>query len=125
MAENRFKIADESKPKGSGLFGWMSRWVKDDSTIGNSFPARYLPKVVFVVVLGVFYVWNTHYAERSIRKIDKLETEVEDLRADVTTLEAEYMYGSKQSEVAKKVKALGLVESKEPPYKIVADEGEY
>ena len=125
MAENTFKIADESKPKGSGLFGWMSRWVKDDSTIGNSFPARYLPKVVFVVVLGVFYVWNTHYAERSIRKIDKLETEVEDLRADVTTLEAEYMYGSKQSEVAKKVKALGLVESKEPPYKIVADEGEY
>ena len=125
MAENRFKIADESKPKGSGLFGWMSRWVKDDSTIGNSFPARYLPKVVFVVVLGVFYVWNTHYAERSIRKIDKLETEVEDLRADVTTLEAEYMYGSKQSVVAKKVKALGLVESKEPPYKIVADEGEY
>lgn len=125
MAENRFIKADKSKPNGSGLFGWMSRWVKDDSTIGNSFPARYLPKVVFVVVLGVFYVWNTHYAERSIRKIDKLETEVEDLRADVTTMEAEVMYGSKQSEVAKKVKALGLVESKEPPYKIVADEGEY
>ena len=103
----------------------MSRWVKSDSTIGNSFPAKYLPKVLFVVVLGVFYVWNTHYAERSIRKIDKLETEVEDLRADVTSLETEVMYGSKQSEVAKKVKALGLVESKEPPYKIVADEGEY
>ena len=125
MAENKFRKADETKPKGSGLFGWMSRWVKSDSTIGSSFPVKYLPKVVFVVVLGVFYVWNTHYAERSIRKIDKLETEVEDLRADVTTLEAEYMYGSKQSEVAKKVKALGLVESKEPPYKIVADEGEY
>lgn len=125
MGENKFRKAEKTRSEGSGLFGWMSRWVKSDSTIGSSFPARYLPKVVFVVVLGVFYVWNTHYAERSIRKIDKLETQVEDLRADVTTLEAEVMFGSKQSEVAKKVKALGLVESKEPPYKIVADEGEY
>ena len=125
MAENKFRIEDKIKSKGSGLFGWMSRWVKTDSTLGDSFPVKYLPKVVFAVVLGVIYVWNTHYAERTTRKINKLETEVEDLRADVTTLEAEYMYGSKQSEVAKKVKALGLVESKEPPYKIVADEGEY
>lgn len=125
MAENKFRIEDESKPKGSGLFGWMSRWVKNDSNLERNFPVKYLPKIVFAVTLGVIYVWNTHYAERTVRKIDKLETEVEDLRADVTTLEAEYMYGSKQSEVAKKVKALGLEESKEPPYKIVADEGEY
>ncbi len=125
MGQNKFRIKDTDRPKGSGLFGWMSRWVKEDSLTASGFPVRHLPKVLFVVVLGVIYVWNTHYAERSIRKIDKLETEVEDLRADVTTMEAEVMYGSKQSEVAKKVKALGLVESKEPPYKIVADEGEY
>ncbi len=93
--------------------------------LDSGFPVKYLPKIVFAVLLGVVYVWNTHYAERTVRKIDKLETEVEDLRADVTTLEADYMYSSKQSEVAKKVKALGLEESKEPPYKIVAEEGEY
>ena len=125
MAENKFRLKTEGKTRGSGLFGWMSRWVKKDSAVERSFPVKYLPKVAFAVVLGVIYVWNTHYAERTVRKIDKLETEVEDLRADVTTMEAEVMYGSKQSEVAKKVKALGLVESKEPPYKIVADEGEY
>lgn len=125
MAENKFRVEDKSKPVGSGLFGWMSRWVKNDSTLDSSFPVKYLPKIVFAVLLGVVYVWNTHYAERTVRKIDKLETEVEDLRADVTTLEADYMYSSKQSEVAKKVKALGLEESKEPPYKIVAEEGEY
>ena len=78
-----------------------------------------------MVIMGLVYVWNTHYAERSIRQIDQLETEVEGLRADVTTMEAEVMYGSKQSEVAKKVKALGLVESKEPPYKIITEYGEY
>lgn len=125
MAENKFRIEDKSKPAGSGLFGWMSRWVRNDSSLERGFPVKYLPKIVFAVLLGVIYVWNTHYAERTVRKIDKLETEVEDLRADVTTLEADYMYSSKQSEVAKKVKALGLEESKKPPYKIVAEEGEY
>lgn len=125
MTENKFKIRDKVKPSGSGLFGWMSRWVKNGSLFEGGFPVKYLPKVIFAVVVGVVYVWNTHYAERTVRKIGKLETEVEDLRADVTTLEADYMYSSKQSEVAKRVKALGLEESKEPPYKIVAEEGEY
>jgi outer membrane murein-binding lipoprotein Lpp len=37
---------------------------------------------------------------RATRKIDKLQTEVEDLRADYTTLKADIMYASKQSEVA-------------------------
>lgn len=103
----------------------MSGWVKSSSFLEGSFPARYLPKVAFAVALGVVYVWNNHYAERTVRKIDKLEREVEDLRADVTTLEAEFMFSSKQSEVAKSVKALGLEESKEPPFKIVVEEGEY
>ena len=125
MAENRFKIKAEKQSKGNGLFGWLSRRLKTDSVMGKELPVRHLPKVAFAVLLGVVYVWNTHYAERALRKIDKLETEVEDLRADVTTMEADYMYSSKQSEVAKRVKDLGLEESKEPPYKIVADEGEY
>lgn len=124
MEKNQFRIADRAK-KGSGLFGWMSGWLKEDSSLGAGFPVKYLPKVVFLVIMGLLYVGNTHYAERSIRQIDQLETEVEGLRADVTTMEAEVMYGSKQSEVAKKVKALGLVESKEPPYKIITEDGEY
>jgi phage shock protein A len=76
-------------------------------------------------VLGIFYIGNSHYADKTIRKIDKLEQEVEDLRADYTTLKSEYMFASKQSEVAKRVKKLGLVESQEPPFKIVIEEGEY
>jgi len=52
-------------------------------------------------------------------------TEVEDLRADFTTLKAELMFASKQSEVAKKVKEQGLEESMSPPYKIEIDPDEY
>jgi hypothetical protein len=53
-----------------------------------------------------------------VRKIEKAQQELEDLRADVTTLEAEYMLSSMQSEVAKRVAAQGLEELNQPPIKI-------
>jgi hypothetical protein len=71
------------------------------------------------------YVGNTHYAESTQRKVNKLQTEVEDMRADYTTLKAEYMYAKLQSEVAKKVKDRGLEESQTPAYKIVLKEREH
>ena len=125
MAENNFKTKENGNRKDKGFFGWLSRLIKRDSVLEANFPVKYLPKVAFAVLIGVIYVWNSHYAERKVREINNLENEVEDLRADVTTLEADYMFNSKQSEVAKKVKVIGLEESKEPPYKIVADESEY
>ena len=57
-----------------------------------------------------------------IRTIGTLETAVEDLRADFHTLQADYMYDSKQSEVAKKAARIGLSESDVSPYKIVIPE---
>lgn len=125
MAENRFRVKENEKPQGRGFFGFLSAKLKLGQSWNSGLPVKYLPKIVFTVLLGVLYVWNNHYAERSVRQIDKLEDEVEDLRADVTTLEANYMYSSKQSEVAKKVKALGLEESMEPPAKIIVEDNEY
>jgi hypothetical protein len=72
-----------------------------------------------------FYIGNSHYAEKTIRKIDKVKKEVSDLRADYTTLKADYMYASKQSEVAKKVAKIELYESMQPPSKIEIVKGEY
>ena len=124
MAENKFRVEQPGSEKKQGFFGFISSKLKVEG-MESGFPVRYLPKVLFAVLLGVLYVWNNHYAEKATRTIDKLEDEVEDLRADVTTLEADYMYSSKQSEVARNVESLGLEESKEPPIKIVVDEDEY
>lgn len=124
MAENKFRVGQPDQQKQQGFFGFMARKLRLEA-IESGFPVRHLPKALFVVLLGIFYVWNNHYAERATRTIDKLEEEVEDLRADVTTLEADYMYRSKQSEVGREVKTLGLEESKAPPIKIVVDEDEY
>jgi hypothetical protein len=125
MAENRFKVHSKEESKGTSLFSRMERAVKLETLFEAGFPVAYLPKILFVFLLGLIYIGNTHYAEKTIRKINNLQTEVEDLRADYTTLKADLMFASKQSEVAKRVKNLGLKESLEPPKKILVKKGEY
>jgi hypothetical protein len=75
--------------------------------------------------LCLLYIGNSHYAEKTIRRIDRTQSEVEDLRADFTTLKSDVMFASKQSEVARRVKSMGLEESLKPPFKVVVEKGEY
>ena len=125
--ENKFKIKSKSKSKGfaKGIFSGIERRLKLENYFEEGFPVKYLPKILFVMVVGLIYISNTHYAEKTVRKINNIQAEVEDLRADYTTLKSDLMFASKQSEVAKKVKAFELKESLKPPYKVEVEEGEY
>lgn len=121
--KNRYKIkTQETKPKGESLFTKIDRLLKVDTSFDSGLPVRFVPYVLYFTCLGLFYIGNNHYAEKTIRKINRLDEEVEDLRANYTTLKADYMFESKQSEVAKRVKKLGLEESETPPHKIIVEE---
>lgn len=121
--ENTFK--NEKPQKRFSLFTFIEDNLKVFALFDDGVPVKYLPYVLYVIGIGVFYIWNSHNAERNIRRTEKLQKQVDELRADYTTLQASYMYSSKQSEVAKRVNKLGLYESSEPPYKIVVEESEY
>jgi len=128
--ENKFKIVPkkQSGPKGEpgkSVFSGMEKHLNLEGYFEEGFPIQHLPKILFVVALVLFYIGNTHYAEKTVRRINNVQAEVEDLRADYTTLKSDLMYASKQSEVARKVKAYGLKESLIPPTKVVVEEGEY
>ena len=128
MAENKFKIRVSKMSAGSSgasVFSGLEKKLKLETYFEEGFPVQYIPKILFVMVLGLFYIGNTHHAEKTVRKINNIQTEVEDLRADYTTLKSDLMFSSKQSEVARKVKIYGLKESLIPPHKIVVKEGEY
>ncbi|MEM9831096.1 MAG: FtsL-like putative cell division protein [Bacteroidota bacterium] len=101
------------------LFTRMEDAVRIDTSLERGLPVRFAPYILYFTIIGLFYIGNNHYAERMILKHNRLEREVEDLRANYTTLKAGYMLESKQSEVAKRVERLGLVESEIPPYKII------
>lgn len=127
MTENKFKINPTKKTSNPGfsMFSGLERRLRLESYFEEGFPVKYLPKILFVMALGLLYISNTHYAEKTVRKISAVQAEVEDLRADYTTLKSDLMFASKQSEVARKVKSMGLKESLKPPYKVEIEEGEY
>ena len=105
----------------SSLFEYLERLLQRYGFFSEGFPVQYIPYVLYIFFLGILYVGNTHYHERAIRKIGRLEKEIEDLRADFTTLKADYMFASKQSEVAKRVAPMDIYESRQPPFKIKSE----
>lgn len=126
--ENKFRINPVKSGRissGTGFFSGIEKRLKLESYFEEGFPTQHLPKILFAVLIGLLYISNTHYGEKTVRKINASQAEVEDLRADYTTLKADLMFASKQSEVARKVKSLGLKESLRPPYKIEVEKGEY
>ncbi len=128
MSENKFRIGKYDKNQsggGSSIFATLERKIRLETYFEEGFPVKYLPKILFVLLLSLIYISNTHYSEKTTRKINQMQTEVEDIRADYTTLKADLMFASKQSEVARKVKVMGLKESLNPPYKILVKKGEY
>ncbi|MCB2408177.1 FtsL-like putative cell division protein [Hymenobacter lucidus] len=105
------------------VFTLLDRLTSVDSIFREGLPVQYLPHVLFVMFLTLVYIGNTHWGYRMNRSIQKLKLETEDLRADYTTLKSDYMEASKQSEVARKVAAYGLVESSSPPFRITVPAG--
>lgn len=121
MAVNTYRLPGK-KPQSSGFFSAIERFIRIDQTVTEVIHVKFLPQIVFTAFLCVIYIANRHYAEKNVRAINILEQQVDDLRADFTTLKADYMYASKQSEVVKKAASLGLKESLVPPEKIVLSE---
>ncbi|WP_193560171.1 FtsL-like putative cell division protein [Hymenobacter nivis] len=113
----------ERVPRTWSLFSVFDRMTSVDGLFREGLPVRYLPHLLFVMFLTLLYIGNTHYGNRMSRNIQRLKQETEDLRADYTTLKSDYMEASKQSEVARKVAAFGLVESSSPPFRIQVPAG--
>src|SRR5688572_16292962 len=129
MSENKLRIETKkstgSRSNGTSVFSGLEKKLKLENYFEEGFPVQHLPKIIFVMGLSLFYIGNTHYAEKTVRKINHVQTEVEDLRADYTTMKSDLMFASKQSEVARKVNEFGLQESLKPPFKVVVEKGEY
>lgn len=71
---------------------------------------RQVPFFLFLTVLAVLYIYNGHYADKTIRNINNTAKEVKELQYEYKTVKSEVMFRSKQSELAKAVEPLGLKE---------------
>lgn len=125
MAVNTFKTPPaaevrEAKP-GVSIFAWLEGNIRFEALLKEGIPARHLPKIAYLFFLCLLYIGLSHHSARTIHKLNKSKNLLEDIRVSYTTQKAELMYKSKQSEVAKQVAEMGLLESKTPPEKIIVE----
>lgn len=78
-----------------------------------------LPFILFLTLIGLGYIANGFFAEKSVRQISRLNTRLKELKSEYITSKSELMFMSNQSEVARSVAPFGLKESVVPPKKIV------
>ena len=78
-----------------------------------------LPFILFLTIIALGYIANGYYAEKSVREISRINTELKELKSEYIISKSELMFMSNQSEVARAVAPFGLKESTVPPKKIV------
>jgi Bacteriodetes cell division protein (FtsL-like) len=83
--------------------------------------AQVLRNVFFVLTIigiGVVEIFNTHWSERMMRKIEKQTEHVKELRWEYMTVKTNMNQKAKQSELQKILEPYGLRSLQEPPKKI-------
>lgn len=100
------------------LLAGLDRFLLADKLFQKGVPVEYFPKIGFLFALCLVYIWLNHKANKTISDLAKAKITLEDMRVQYITQKSEYMYKSKQSEVAKMVSPYGLMEPKEPPSRL-------
>lgn len=77
------------------------------------------PFFLFLSLLAVIYIYNGHYADKTVRSINTVNKELDELNYEFKTLKGEVMFRSKQSELSKAVEPFGLKELTVPPVVLV------
>ncbi|MES2650154.1 MAG: FtsL-like putative cell division protein [Bacteroidota bacterium] len=116
------EVEEGSKPQApEGSTTIFFKKLFTEGVVSKEAATEMLPFLIFLCVLGMIYIGNSHMAVTNIRNIDKLNKEVTELSWMYKSLTADVMFKRKLTEVAKKVDTLGLKELIEPPKKIIVE----
>jgi hypothetical protein len=111
------EIKTPAQKKQPGLASAMSQ-IDVDALFETGLKGEFLKRGAWLFLLLIAYIGNNHWANKFMYQLNKTKEQAEDLRVDYTTIKHEYMFRSKQSEVAKSMEAVSIVESNVPPRKI-------
>lgn len=111
---------EEKSKERSKLTSAMQKMADFDFNISREWMIKQVPFGLFIVLLLLIHIWNVHNTERIIRKTDKLNKEIKELRSEYITILSDLMSESKQSTVARKLDTLGIKELTTPPIKLTS-----
>jgi len=106
----------------------FSSFIRKTGEVSNQDHARLfkaIPFIIFLVGLAMLHIANNHNAENKIRSIERMEKELKEDRWEYMSTKSDLMLKSRQSEVAKIMEPIGIMELRTPPQKIVIKKSEY
>jgi hypothetical protein len=77
--------------------------------------------LLFLGFLGIVYIANAHFAEKSVRRIQLLQREIKELKWEYTSIKSETMYKSMQSQMNENLAPIGLGLERSGPKIIVVE----
>ncbi|GAB4419645.1 MAG: hypothetical protein OHK0039_32290 [Bacteroidia bacterium] len=80
----------------------------------------YLRFSAFIVLIGMFYIWNSYRAETRVKLMEEYKKEVKDLKSRYLLQRATLDAGLRFAELRDKLDTLGLRPLSEPAYKVVS-----
>lgn len=103
---------EEKEIKGQPVASQKMDWKK---YISHKWVVRNIPFFLFLTVLAVLYIYNGHYTDKLVLKINTTEKEIKELEYEYKTVKSDVIFRSKASELIKAVEPLGLKELTTPP----------
>jgi len=88
-------MKEQQNPKERDLKFDFKRWLNYQSIV------KQVPFFLFLALLAVVYIYNGHYADKTMRKINRTAKEVKELKYEYIAVKSKVMFQSKQSELAK------------------------
>jgi len=85
----------------------------------NRWIVKNIPFYFFISAIAIIYIANGHYADKTMRKINKTEKNLKEMEYEFKTAKQEVIFRSKESELAKAVEPLGLKPLMAPPLRII------
>lgn len=110
----------KNRGKKSGLIRSLNT-VFSGTFLSNDKVVKHVPFILFLSVIAILYIANGYWADDKVRQVNKISSQLKELRSEYISTKSDLMFVSKQSEVAKSAEKLGLKEPIAPPMKIVVD----
>lgn len=95
---------------------------KRRSMLGFRLPSlmKNVTYVAFIGFLGLVYIFNSHYAEKNLRKTKQLENQIREAKWEYMSIKSDIMQKSTRSEIIKKLEGYDQMETNNLPKKIEA-----
>ena len=112
-------MSEQNEKKEQSATGQKLDWKR---IISHKWVVRNIPFFLFLTMLAVLYIYNGHYTDKLVLKINTTEKQIKELEYQYKTIKSDVIFRSKASELIKAVAPMGLKELTQPPV-ILGEEG--